>query len=1135
METGNFKVALNSMTFPVQRESEDDVPFWVAATIVLNGEEDAPFWFSGEEEGSQCASKECLQKFEPNATDSRSTVAVDYVRLSKDLNLTETGMSKLVAAVLKVRVYKGTSRDLAGADEVLGSLEIPLSAVSCGKTVEGLYPLRPPPPAEDVAPQVSPTTEAIDVANGASPGDEAYCISVCITPDDNIRGYGNGGRLISVTSCQVSFLPPSWTPAGDKFKNGPVAVEGSEEKAMPPEVETHTCAFEIVLPVGEEAGVEPLPAIVIEDGEEGKDAEGSPPVDAAAKPRVLALPLAGKLEWVANEENTSQEGGGEAEPAATPDPLSAEGESTPAEDRVTAPTGQWIMRWDTVNPHRLFLHKSSVALVREQLEFGEVALVGALKHSNGWECVVSIDAGGLLAADAVVADNCAGATVSKPVDDAGVDAETDPEAAATLVAKQEQMAKMTEELDAMDTKCAVSLSIALSSALVVSATPASPDPSLTVSSVIPQREVLPRHPPKNAVRDLKGEISKVADLVSEEFYELFLGQDAEADADELKTLSPDERRKALLLSLNTSGQYNAFKNSLQRVVSQVIAEKFPQAPEKGTPEAEKFYSDLYAFLIAEVNTSLNKMFKSYVEKEGVAQKTNAPNVKAEELLRLLELAVEAESADNKYRAMLLHEDRVTKSDAQAKAEYPGVFKAEPWFGFASFCYRNSETEHGGECLKQALSIEPNHVASLQNYASVMIEDYSESPQSEGFQSALAFLKSALKIELAATGQPHGSLRTHALLALYHKRSGVDLKDKVCNAELKVALKAATFEADSKEEANAVTTRASIWLNIAEHCADIRQLASCTFAITLAEDDEKKRTGNISSSMIRLNSKILGSKVCLYQGDNAAALSAALEAVESESESGAAHLAVANAYFATSGASAPSSSLSAKKSYTLAKAALIAEGTEPSVQLYLRLGNLYLQAGDFEPAKGTFLEGCSRYAKCSSLWLGVGIASLRLEQMADAEDALSEANILDNRNAEVWGYLALLCLSVKRLVEAAQCVDQSVRCGLTSASLLRELGNAYIAADQLQTAESLLRRALASVDSGNTRKRLADVLAAQNCAEAALNEYQIILQADDSDVKTRAEVLQSCCQLLKSLGRNAEAADFNKQLGLLKGP
>lgn len=146
---------------------------------------------------------------------------------------------------------------------------------------------------------------------------------------------------------------------------------------------------------------------------------------------------------------------------------------------------------------------------------------------------------------------------------------------------------------------------------------------------------------------------------------------------------------------------------------------------------------------------------------------------------------------------------------------------------------------------------------------------------------------------------------------------------------------------------------------------------------------------------------------------------------------------------------------------------------------------------------------SRQVASSSLFMLIGICCLKLDRLSDAEDALQEANLLENRNPEIWAYLSLFCLQsgVTRTCEAEKALEQALRLGLANAVLFRELAIAYIAIDKLLTAEDLVRRSLAlevatslgGRASGRTRKLLGDVLAGQNQATKAIEEYQSVLQ------------------------------------------
>ena len=62
----------------------------------------------------------------------------------------------------------------------------------------------------------------------------------------------------------------------------------------------------------------------------------------------------------------------------------------------------------------------------------------------------------------------------------------------------------------------------------------------------------------------------------------------------------------------------------------------------------------------------------------------------------------------------------------------------------------------------------------------------------------------------------------------------------------------------------------------------------------------------------------------------------------------------------------------------------------------------------------------------------------LVKLQEAEDALSEANILNNNDAIVWEYLTLVCLKLDHGSEAEQAYKFALKAKLSDLNLLEEI-------------------------------------------------------------------------------------------------
>ncbi|KAM9305428.1 cilia- and flagella-associated protein 70 [Gastrophryne carolinensis] len=599
---------------------------------------------------------------------------------------------------------------------------------------------------------------------------------------------------------------------------------------------------------------------------------------------------------------------------------------------------------------------------------------------------------------------------------------------------------------------------------------------LKVKELVPARPQLDRRSAnaQKAVADYHSQVTNITKAILEEYCDLFSQEDGSGLDIDPHVL--EEQKCQLNYELNCSGKYFAFKEQLKHAVVKIVREKYLKTTVfEDREQMQAFLSELYIYLVDQMHIALNKTL--FDDKE---EPPPDPNTDTEQLLRF---AKEAEMIEDYNLAEMYYKERLARDRNSV----------DHWLDYGSFKLLIRDYIKAQECFQEALLINREHLNSLLlcGIAAVLLdhngdaEVFFEDATCVHSSSALAWTMLGLfyeiqgnEIRMEMAFSEAGKLH-QAELAL--ERSVVEAaKSRIPDGERTAGVEASDKGSASKGEADVMDSNVptssrgqsvSGYQSQASQPQDRKTITvpkspSSTFSKSKAGTQRGAQT-NVSHNPPPAVCSIYMETVKFLSQVNAAQFVQRALAHELVSPDGGpscqyylmcAQINLLQKEFDAANQNLQEASqidhqnpdvwaltghlryLSGRKSearecYEHALS-LVSDASETH-PVYLRLGSLYLQEGEYEKAKNTYLLACKRSPTCLT-WLGAGIACYRLEEMQEAEEALSEANALNNSNPEVWGYLTLVCLKTGRQLEAEQSYKYTRKLNLQDQTLLTEI-------------------------------------------------------------------------------------------------
>lgn len=601
--------------------------------------------------------------------------------------------------------------------------------------------------------------------------------------------------------------------------------------------------------------------------------------------------------------------------------------------------------------------------------------------------------------------------------------------------------------------------VALTCAQAVTRLPQSrPRPDMQPSDMIPKRVRPPRRP-LEATKQYTRDVDAIARRVVADYRAHSVQfKAAQTRANPAATnggaaATSEEQRQAFLSHLQATGQTHAYKEMLVPCVQAIVKEKFMRRPNATREEIDRVANELYTYLVDHMHLALARCFTG---------ESSAPPaaIDGDAAARWKRMAVEAEvmreyAVAAKYHQERLVQTRPTDNGASGGGGANGGGSELPdvWSEYAEFCLRMRDVLKAEQAYREALALDFTHLPSLVGYGLLLL--------ARGrFSESAVFLQSA--VDTAGTSVTWGCLALY-YDALLQQTTGSsaddDNKRTTCKRESKYAGTQAVRTNESPQ-----CTLEDVYLLLSTHAMHLHHEELATLCLARATPGPA-----VAMQYARLFHQT---------GQNEEAVQSLKEVLEARPQDAPARLLLGDVY------AAMGRPTDAEAAYDAALRVDPQCGTGPA---YVRLGNMYAALGKFKDALGAFLLGAKVWP-CGLTWLGVGIAYFRLDDLARAEQALNESNVLNNLNPKTWAYLALACLRQRREDEGDQSFNQAIKQGLADPFLIAEVGAEQVRLGRHGIAEACFRRALALKDDCNTRMYLARTLAAMRRLPEAKEQF-----------------------------------------------